>query len=134
MTTQKPLRTLRLQNGLTLDIFDRSNRYYGNFHRVRIEVCFRLSLEEELFAGEADPGASCRRARRVLGETLEETRVLERMGVAGQQRQAVRDELVEAFLSATLSYLGRSDYPRRLAARRLAAICSEPRERPRLVS
>jgi hypothetical protein len=131
-TTDKPMRVLRLDNGLILEIYDRSNRYYGDYHRVHLEVRSRLPLEPDLFSGEEDPQQACRRARQRFGEDLQETRTLERMGVGGKGVAQVRDTLVESFLTANLPYLRRADYPARLVARRLAEKPERPQ--PRLVT
>jgi len=131
-TNDKPMRVLRLDNGLILEFYDRSNRYYGDYHRVHLEVRSRLPLDPALFSGEDDPQQACRRARQRCGEELVDSRTLERMGVPGKEVAEVREALVESFLTANLPYLRRADYPARLVARRLA----ERPERlpPRLVS
>jgi len=131
-TNDKPIRVLRLDNGLVLEIYDRSNRYYGDYHRVHLEVHSRLPLEPSLFSDEEDPQQACRRARQRCGEELLETRALERMGVRGKEVAEVRETLVEAFLSTNLPYLRRADYPARLAAKRLAE--RPERLQPRLVT
>jgi hypothetical protein len=130
-TNDKPARVLRLDNGLILEIYDRSNRYYGDYHRVHLEVRSRLPLDPPLFSDEDDPQQACRWARQRFGEELLETRILERMGVQGKEVGEVRDALVESFLTANLPYLRRADYPSRLVARRLAEQPERPQ--PRLV-
>jgi hypothetical protein len=34
----RPFRTEHLANGITLTFFDCSNRYFGDYHRVYIEI------------------------------------------------------------------------------------------------
>jgi hypothetical protein len=114
------LRSERLANGLILQFFDRSNRYFGNFHRVAVEVRIRLVLTADHFAGADDPVGVGIEARLLLGEELIESRMLQHMGVAGEEVAAVRDQLISGFIGTAGPYLGRPDYPRRLLARRLA--------------
>lgn len=116
----QPLRSERLANGLVLQFFDRSNRYYGNFHRVAVEVRIRLTLTPDHFAGTEDPVGAGIEARLLVGEELIEVRMLQHMGVAGEEVASVRDQLISRFLGTAGPYLERPDYPQRLLARRLA--------------
>jgi hypothetical protein len=90
-----PFRSERLGNGIELAFTDRSNRYFGNYHRVCIEV--RISVPPP-----AGP--------------LQVIRQLDRMAVPGDEVAAVRDRLVGDFLRHAADYLGRAATPARLAA------------------
>jgi hypothetical protein len=90
-----PLHTERLSNGIELTFVDRSNRYFGDYHRVCVEV--RVNLPPP-----AGP--------------LELVRHLERMAVPGGQVAAVRGRLLADFLRHAGLYLARPDTPTRLAA------------------
>jgi hypothetical protein len=91
----QPFRTEHFANGITLYFVDRSNRYFGDYHRVHIEI--RLSVP--LSTG-----------------TLSEVRHRERMAVPGAEVEVVRDRLADDFLRHAGRYLARADYPARLAA------------------
>ena len=106
-------------NGIVLEFFDQSNRYFGDYHRLRVLVEIRLPLTPTLFLQEPDPAAARDRAAALVGEVLVETRVLERMGVPGAEVEAVQSRLVEDFLASAGLYLGRPDFPARLLAGRL---------------
>jgi hypothetical protein len=99
----KPFRTERLENGVELAFFDKSNRYFGDYHRVCVEV--RISVR---VLGKASASVSSGR--------LEQVSHLERMGVAGAKVGATRNRLVEDFLGSAGRYLAHEDYPDRLAA------------------
>jgi len=131
MTESPPLRCKHLENGLVLEFHDQSNRYYGDFHKVRVEIRTRLLLQVELFNAEADPLAALQRARKLFGAELVESRFLERMGVAGAEVEKVREAMIDSFLQTGLGYLQRPDYPRLLLQKRLAAHRQGPF--PRLV-
>jgi len=47
-------------------------------------------------------------------------RALERMGVPGGDLAAVRDELIDAFVSSSYPYLQGPEFPAKLAAQKLA--------------
>lgn len=113
------LRTETLPNGLKVEFLDRSNRYYGDFHRVRIEVSCRIALNETLFRAAAEPSAEYRRARDRFGDELVYTRILEKMGVAGDQLAAVKGALIDAFAGSTLPYLEKPGFSLRFVQREL---------------
>lgn len=100
-----PFRTEHLANGITLTFFDCSNRYFGDYHRVYVEI--RLSVPPP-----AGPFTAIRHR--------------ERMAVPGAEVEVVRDQLVDDFLRHAGRYLAHPDYPVRLAAGEAAA-------RPRLL-
>ena len=110
-----PWRTLSLANGLQLIVADRTVRYFGDYHRVRLDVRIDCDLAQ------ADmPADLLTRARGTFGPTAVFERRLERMGVAGSQVENVREELLHAFLEHTRTYLEHPDFCRRLVARLLA--------------
>jgi hypothetical protein len=91
-----PYRTERLANGVVVDFVDLSNRYFGDYHRVCIEVHIHVPLPVD-----------CRHS----------IKQLERMGVAGAAVAAVRDRLIDDYWRHAGPYLARPDFPARLAAR-----------------
>lgn len=92
-----PFRSEVLGNGVVVAFFDRSNRYFGDYYRVCVEV--RLTVPH------AD-GA----------ESSVQMKTLERMGVAGAEVAAVRDRLVDDYWQHAGRYLAHADYPERFLA------------------
>jgi hypothetical protein len=90
-----PFRTEHLANGVVLDFFDLSNRYFGDYHRICVEVRIRLPL---------------------TGKGPHNVTRLERMGVAGADVTLARDRLVADYWRHAGRYLARPDFPARLAA------------------
>jgi hypothetical protein len=88
-------RTERLANGIELTFVDRSNRYFGDYHRVCVEVRVHVP-----------PPTG----------PLELARHLERMAVPGAEVAVVRGRLIVDFLHHVGAYLARPDTPTRLAA------------------
>jgi hypothetical protein len=112
----EPIRRVQLDNGLKIEFYDRSNRYFGDYHRVCILVECRLGMAANLFA---DATAE-QKARAIFGGELLVTRTLERMGVAGAELPEVREALIDSYLRNALPYLAVPDYPARLLNRELA--------------
>lgn len=115
-----------LANGLCLTFRDESNRYFGDYHRVRIVVTLSFALaglpanspEEDTFRSEA-----CQK----LGENLVVTRHLERMAVPTDSVMLVRNSLVDDFLQHSASYLARPEVLTSLVQAELVAHLSRRR-------
>lgn len=107
MTT---IREERLDNGLQIRFVDETNRYFGDYHRVSIQVnlvyvldALPLSVKEnQTFRDDAIAS---------LGKELKVVKRLERMGVSTADVEIVRQSLMEAFLKNSLSYFSRPEYP-----------------------
>jgi len=93
-----PFRSERLDNGVALEFVDLSNRYFGDYHRVCVEI--RLTV----------PTKGLQRIRR-----------LERMGVAGADVEMTRNQLAEDYFQHAGRYLAHAEYPARLAAAQAAS-------------
>jgi len=115
------IKTERLANGLTLEFIDQSNRYYGDYHRVRIEARCAVPVELSSFGNADDAGELAQRARRLFGEAVTYSRVLERMGVAGADVEVVKESLIEEFLRTGRSYLERPAFISRFLVSQLEA-------------
>jgi len=114
----EPFRTIELNNGLRLELRDYSNRYFGDYHRIKIEIRCEIPLRGEFFAGN-DDDPQLQEARRLYGESLCFERSLERMGVPGAEVEKVRNELIENFLGSSADYLERPEFVSRYVQRRL---------------
>lgn len=105
-----------LANGLHLRFFDQSNRYFGDYHRVRIVVAIELALDNKLLDDQELLSAGKKR----FGATVTTSKVLERMGVPGARVAALRAELVASYQLEAQSYLSRPEVPLRLLRAELA--------------
>ncbi len=109
----EPYRIIILDNGLSVNLYDHSNRYYGDFHRVCIEVKIDIPVQLENLPAELSSGAA------KLSTPLRFERSLERMGVAGTELQAVKTKLVADFLATSSIYLDKPDFAQQLLKKRL---------------
>ena len=95
----EPFKTVELSSGLQLKFYDQSNRYYGNFHKVRISVVALIPVDEALLSEDL---------KRLISQSVDlvsyET-VLERMAVPTEQLSEVRSSLVSDFLASAGRYL-----------------------------
>ena len=105
-----------LVNGLHLRFYDQSNRYFGDYHRVRIVVEIELLLSNPLL----DDPELLAAGRKRFGDSLTTSKVLERMGVPGSRVDELRAELVASYQREVQSYLSRPEVPLRLLRAELA--------------
>ena len=110
----EPFKTVRLENDLTVEFFDSSNRYFGDFYRVCIEVKIAIPLHAMRLSQDQAKAAA------KLKSPLCFIRRLERMGVAGADVQAVKDLLIQSFLASCDSYLNAPDFAQRFLAKKLS--------------
>ncbi len=123
------IRTIHLDNDLVVEFFDRSNRYFGDYHRLCVEARCRVPLTPECFAGSVDPDAELQAAKTVLGNEVVFARTLEKMGVAGEAVERAREVLVDSFIRSSLPYLDTPTFPRRFVGAELAR-CRQGRRLP----
>ncbi len=114
------LRTDHLANGVRIDFIDGSNRYFGDYHRLRIEIRCRIAVTPQLFAAAADPCAEADRVRGRLGDEVLWTRHLERMGISSADLETVRNAMIESFVKSSFSYLQSPQFSSRFVALELA--------------
>jgi len=95
----------KLPNRLVLTVEDHSNRYYGDYHRVKLLVRCLVPVNAESFADSTDPVAEAAEALRILGPEIVFEKSLERMGVPGDEVEQTRQFLLEQFLQTNRSYL-----------------------------
>ena len=109
----EPFKIVKLDSGLTVSFFDFSNRYFGDFHRVCLELKIIIPLQL------AHLPVELAQAAEKLSEPLCFERRLERMGVAGQELQTVKDKLIDDFLANCSCYLNQPNFAQQLLAKKL---------------
>jgi hypothetical protein len=107
------IREERLDNGLQILFVDQSNRYFGDYHRVCIQIILVYALDALLVAN-SDDEAFRDSAIASLGKELKVIKRLERMGVSTASVEKVRQSMIEAFMENASPYLDRPEYPRSL--------------------
>jgi hypothetical protein len=112
-----PLKTLPLENGLTLELYDQSRPIAGDrwlvFLLARMEVPLDAVTEEE-------PLLSA--LRRVHGDQLEYRAELKKHFVDKQDKDRVLASLADIVLQEKRPYLAHPDFPRRFALARIAEL------------
>jgi hypothetical protein len=108
-----------LPNRLLLRVEDQSNRYFGDYHRVRLVIRCLVPVRAEHFSASQDPIAAADAAAALLGKEVIYEKALERMGVVGSEVETTRQLLLEQFVQTNQPYLARDDFPARFIALKL---------------
>ena len=108
-----------LPNRLKLTVEDLSNRYFGDYHRVKLLVRCPITVSADSFGSSPDPLAAAQAAQRSIGPEVLYEKSLERMGVPGAELQSIKQELLEQFIRINQPYLARDDFPARFIAVKL---------------
>jgi len=119
------LKPRTLDNGLRLEFVDQSNRYFGDYHRVKIVVRCQIELRSEWLQALGD-SVDLEQVRALLGDSVSFERSLEQMGVASAQLEPVKQALIEGFLTTTAGYLGSAVFPGRFIAQQWLARSQRP--------
>lgn len=116
-----------MPNGLEIVFHSQGNRYFGDYHQVKVMVVCRVALSNDLIS-EYLSEEDLKKAVNLFGDHLEYKKLLKQMGVAGKDVDAVQASMVENFINTAASYMQGDDFASRYVARRLA----EHRNRSRL--
>ena len=106
---------IHLANGLKVKFLDKTYRYFGDFHHVKLEISCEMPIKAILFE---DP-AALSEAVRTFGECIVYRRLVEQMGVPSTETAMVLDRLMNNFLDHSLPYFATTSFPQKLIAAEL---------------
>ncbi|MFO7982494.1 MAG: hypothetical protein R6V08_03490 [Desulfuromonadales bacterium] len=127
------LRQERLSNGLVLEFHDASNRYFGDYHRLHIEMECRMALDRSFTPLASLSGEIIDQARSMFGDFLQFRGELTRMGVSGADLEQTRGRMIEDFMSTSGRYISGDEFPARFVQRRLEQARKKKRFVPRIL-
>lgn len=93
--TERLIKRVALSNDLILEFSDRSNRYFGDYHRVMIEIDALVEGTEGQLR-------------------LRYQRPLKRMGVCSAEAAREAEALIEQFLTTTVPYMEQAGFVKKL--------------------
>ena len=100
----KPFKSIELDNGVRVDFLSQGNRYFGDFHRVKIIAIASIPLDvESLPADLQEIAAGC-------SGSIKYENTLERMGVATSKVETVTQALIDDFIQTVGSYLEKKSF------------------------
>lgn len=101
-----PESSMQLANGLLIRIEDRSRRYFGDYHLVKLvlSATVHISTTAGLTAEERV------QALHLLGESVTYCKSLEKMAVGSAEVTAIKEKLMHDFAHNSLPYLQTTDF------------------------
>ena len=109
----EPFTAKSFGNGLKVEFRDLSNRYFGDYYRVFIEVTIHIDIASQAKV-DSSYESFWQKAKFAIGDHLKITKSLERMAVASCDVEQVRQTLTDDFLATNGRYYGSLKYLRTL--------------------
>ena len=103
------IREIPLSNGLTVQFFDSTRRYFGDYHQVRVQICCEVALTADLFADDGELQA----AVKLLGAKVLYRKDIEQQGVPTALTAESVDKVISQFLEHSLGYFQGEAFARR---------------------
>jgi hypothetical protein len=116
------LEQIKLDNGLTLKIFDLSRAIATKTVKVELSMQIKINLEASFFTDACDYD----QVRNIFGEELTYDHRAERIIVPKENEDAVREELINTFKNNLLHYLAAANFSQKLALAMLRDIKKNP--------
>ena len=112
----KLVKEIHLENGLTVCIYNHNHRYFGDYHRVRVEFTCEVPILEVYYSSQA----AFAEAMESLGSAALFKRSVEQMAVPTAELESCLESIIGNFSSHSLSYLSSPVFPRKLIQKELA--------------
>ena len=113
---------IKLGNGLTVKIFDLSRAIAADTVKVELSMQIKIPLETSYFSDVCDYD----QVRNIFGQELTYDHRAERIIVPKENKDAVREELLNTFKNNLLGYLSVANFSQKLALSRLRDIKENP--------
>ena len=105
------INTIDLENGLKLKLFDRSRKLAGDRWLVSFIARIEIPIKDSLLKGDGSSLLNFDEAVKALGEKLLFEQKRERVYIDEKEKDEVMKKIQDSFLSTSISYLSRSDFP-----------------------
>jgi hypothetical protein len=105
---------IELDNGLTLEIHDRSRKVAGDRWLVSFEARIDVEVKPEYFQGEAGAKPAFDAIHKAVGDKVTYSFEKSRSFIAATEKSEVLEGLKERFLTTTRPYFSSADFPRNI--------------------
>jgi hypothetical protein len=110
ISVAKLLKIIDLENGLKLKLYDCSRKAAGDRWLVSLDACIDIPVDVAMDSA-AEPALRSEQVKAALGESVRFRQSLQRNFIAETERQEVLQDLMVSFLSSTVKYLSRAEFP-----------------------
>ncbi len=95
---------VELGHGIVVEFSDQSNRYYGDFHRVKVVAVSTIPFVQEALPDELQQFALSYQGRVTFEKNMEQ------MGVTSTNVDSVKNGMVDNFIASVGSYLKNDNF------------------------
>ena len=110
---EKLIKTIDLENGLELKLYDASRKLAGDRWLVSLIARIEMPINDLLLKKDVSPLLNVDEVRKVLGERLLFEQKREKIFIDDKEKDEVLKEIQDFFLSSSLSYFSHSDFPKK---------------------
>ena len=107
------IKTIDLENGLKLKLFDASRKLVGDRWLVSLIARIEMLINELLLKKDGAPLLNVDEIRKALGEKLLFEQKREKIFIDDKEKNEVMKGMQDLFLSSSLSYFSHSDFPQK---------------------
>ncbi len=119
----KLAREIPLENGLTVRFYHHTHRYFGDYHRIKMEILCEIPVREDFFDN-CDEFAD---AQTLLGHAAVFRRNIEMMGISSADVENSLERTIENFMNHSRTYLSSPLFPKKLVLAELAGARKQDR-------
>ena len=109
---EKLVDQIMLENGLILEIYDRSRQVAGDRWLVSFEARMDIAVTPEYFKDQGSENPGLGAIREVVGEKVTYNYEKSRQFITEEKKDEVFKGIKERFLETTLSYFSSANFPR----------------------
>ena len=108
---EKLIKTIDLENGLELKLYDASRKLAGDRWLVSLIARIEIPTSDSLLKENGSPSINVDEVRKALGEKLLFEQKREKIFIDEKEKDEVMKEIQDSFLNTSLSYLSHSNFP-----------------------
>jgi hypothetical protein len=111
---EKLIDKIELDNGLTLELYDRSKKVAGDRWLVSFEARIDVRVDPQYFEGKDPASPPFDVIKKALGDKVTYSREKTRNFIAATEKDEVWEGLRERFLTTTRPYFSSANFPRNI--------------------
>ena len=113
------IKTIDLENHLTLDIYDESIKMIGDRWMVNMVARIKVPLDEALIQKSEDSSVNKDKIKKALGKEVVFEHKSNRIFVDDNEKESIFQEMYDHFIDNTLHYLSRPNFPERFLLKKI---------------
>ena len=113
------IKTIDLENHLTLNIYDESIKMIGDRWMVNMVARIKVPLDEALIQKSEDFSANKDKIKKALGKEVVFEHTSNRIFVDDNEKESIFQEMYDNFIDNTLHYLSLPNFPERFLLKKI---------------